>query len=138
MAAESRAGASAQSGADEDHASAFEHLTDFLHRFVSGRETHFRITSCAKPARGPASQLNLLPRDRTGERLHVRVHGDNLHVANAVQKEPIEHIRTRSAEPNDLDSEIHSGSGIRLAMQFNHDGQRLPESEESREFFSKL
>src|SRR4029077_2013656 len=74
----SRAGPSAESGTNDDHARAGDSLPNFVGRFNRGLITKLRVPTRAETASAGAAELHFARGNRTCERLDVGVYRDEV------------------------------------------------------------
>jgi len=143
-----RARSAAEAGANKNHPRVRQGLPDFIGGFVSGVVADLGIAAGAEAARHRSPELDFVSRDRAGERLHVGVDRDEIGFVEAVEHDPVEHIRAGVADSDDLDGNFffclfrqaviaaelnHRRGELELAFNACH-----PEAGEARRGISQL
>ena len=77
--------------------------SDFIRGFRGRLMAKLGITARAEAARNRPPKLNLVRRDRAGERLHVSVGGDQIGFIEAIEHDAIEGVRAGTADTKHFD-----------------------------------
>ena len=99
-------GAPAEAHADENHFAAADGLADFIDGLDRRLLAEGRISARthALEERGP--ELDLLARNRSRQRANIRVQGQQLGVVTALERHPVENVRSGTTDADHFDAEF--------------------------------
>src|SRR5581483_9894366 len=97
-----RACASAEPGADEDHSAASQRLTNFIGGLKGGLITNFRIATCSQTPGDRATQLHFVCGNGTRQRLYIGVDRQDLRSFKPVEHDPAQRFQTGSADADNF------------------------------------
>ena len=112
------AGASAESGGDEDHVGAFERLDDLVGIFERGLAADFRIRARAEAVRQLHAELQLHGRVRHAQRLQVGVGDDELDALHAGIDHAVDGVAAASAYADHFDLGVVAGLFVEADANF--------------------
>ena len=101
--AEPGAGAAAETGGDEDHVGAVEHLLDALPVLERGVLADLGVGAGAEAGGEARAELELDRRRGGAQRLEIGVGDDELHAGELGADHPVDRVRAAAAEADDLD-----------------------------------